>query len=412
MKLLSLLLLAGYLSLSTCHTQAQEMHFLRENRRSLRLPFIFNSNLMIIPVRVNRSQPLYFIMDSGVQACILTELAIGDELNLRYARRVKLRGLGVGGDIEALQSVSNTFLIDNKIKGTRQFMFVMLQDIFHLSSKLGRQVHGLIGYPVFKDFIVQIDYHRKYVRFLNPRRYQPKVRRRTIRLPLEIDETKAYLQAKVVQDQGDTVSVKLLLDTGASHALWLNPNSKEALRVPEKQEEMFLGRGLNGNIYGRLGRVQSVILGDLSLENPIVAFPDSASASDAFGVGGRNGAIGAEILRRFDVTIDYPNEQLLLRPNRYFDDPFEYNMSGLELISPLPGYPFFEVSEVQEGSPADEAGFQVGDQIMEVNGKDIDELKMNDLNELFQSRPGRLIRIVISRNGERMVKTFLLRREI
>lgn len=410
-----ILLLTAALSLfcaSLPNAFGQGLEFTRPGRKSFSMSFKLNSNLMLIPMRINGSAPMRFIMDSGVQSCILTELATGDELSLSYARRVSLRGLGKGAEIEALQSVGNSFLIEETIHGRRQFMFVMLKDIFHLSSKLGEQVHGLVGYPLFNSFIVRINYRKKQVRFYDPDYYKRKIRKRDIRLPLEIQETKAYVQLKVVQDTGDTTAVKLLLDTGASHALWLNADSDPDLHVPEVSQERFLGRGLNGDIYGSMGRVQALLIGDKVLSEPLVAFPDSASAQDVFGVGERNGALGAEVLRRFHVTIDYPNKQLILRPNADFNKPFEYNMSGLEVVNPLPGYPFFEIAEVQKGSPAAAAGLQVGDQIMQVNGKEVDELQMSDLNALFQSRPGKLIRMMISREGKRVTTQFILRREI
>ncbi|MGF1534222.1 MAG: aspartyl protease family protein, partial [Bernardetiaceae bacterium] len=321
----------------------QNLTFDPEKKRVLRMPIRLNHNLILIPIQINNSDELKFILDSGIQAAILTELAMGQELSLTYAREVELRGLGNGERVKALQSSGNRFKIGQSITGWHQFMFVMLKDIFQMSTKLGERVHGLIGYPVFKSFVIHVNYHSRWVSFYRPDAFRPPKGNKYIRLPLSIEDTKAYVWARAVQESGDTVAVKLLLDTGASHALWLNVHDHERLRMPEAGREMFLGRGLNGDIRGQMGRISTLLLGDFALRDPLVAFPDSASAHEVFAVGERDGALGGEVLRRFDVTIDYPNQMLYLRPNRYANDPFEYNMSGLEITNPLPGLPFFEV---------------------------------------------------------------------
>ncbi len=58
--------------------------------------------------------------------------------------------------------------------------------------------------------------------------------------------------------------------------------------------------------------------------------PDEFSIQHVNLVENRKGSIGAEIMRRFSVVFDYQNQKLYLKKNRNFNDPFNFNMSGLD----------------------------------------------------------------------------------
>ena len=115
----------------------------------------------------------------------------------------------------------------------------------------------------------------------------------------------------------------------------------------------------------------------------------------------RNGTLGAGILKRVHVIMDYPNNQITLRKNnRLFNEPFLYNKSGIELIYGgemlvkenrvrivptnnqqtrtiteifysygLMYKPSYKISLIRKESPAHYAGLREGDILLEINGK-------------------------------------------
>ena len=206
------------------------------------------------------------------------------------------------------------------------------------------------------------------------------------------------------------VPVKLLVDTGASDALWLSESSDERINLPQKHIETFLGRGLNGDLYGTKGRIDAIWVGPLLLTKPIVAFPNSKNIDSLISVNGRNGTIGAEILRRFYVTIDYRNSRLTLRPNHKIKEDFNYNMSGMEVTNPMPGLPIFTIADIRENSPAHIAGLQENDQIIRINSSNHQSLELNDINLLLQSREDKKIKLTVLRNGEEFKTSFELKK--
>jgi C-terminal processing protease CtpA/Prc len=151
-------------------------------------------------------------------------------------------------------------------------------------------------------------------------------------------------------------------------------------------------------------------VGPLVLPKPIVAFPNSDLIDQLISSNDRNGTIGAEILRRFLVTIDYRNSRMTLRPTYRVKEDFNYNMSGMEVINPMPGLPIFTITDIRENSPAYFAGLQVNDQILSLNNSNHQSLELNDINLLLQSRENKKIKVTVLREGEEYKTSFELKK--
>jgi hypothetical protein len=268
----------------------------------------------------------------------------------------------------------------------------------------------MMGFNMFKDYVVKIDYEALKITLIKPEYYTYKEREKDIVLPLIFEQNKPFVKTSIVTDKNQDVPVKLLVDTGASDALWLSTNSDNRISLPDIYIETFLGRGLSGDLYGKKGRIGAIWVGHLVLYEPIVAFPENELLDQLIGKNDRNGTLGAEILRRFDVTMDYPNERLILRPNSNLKDEFNYNMSGLEVTNPMPGAPIFLISNIRKNSPAYYAGIQENDQIIGLNNNSHKNLTLNDINLMFQSHEDKKIRMTVLRDGEAVKTEFFLKK--
>ena len=194
---------------------------------------------------------------------------------------------------------------------------------------------------------------------------------------------KPFVLTTIVTDEMQEVPVKLLVDTGSSDALWLAENSDERIKLPQNHIESFLGRGLSGDLFGIKGRIDGIWVGPLIMAKPIVSFPDSDLIRQLITANDRNGTLGAEILRRFIVTMDYRNSRLTLRPTGKVKEDFNYNMSGMEVMNPMPGLPIFTIANIRDNSPAYLAGLRENDQILSLNNNNHNSLELNDLKKVF-----------------------------
>lgn len=378
-------------------------------KKSVTIDFKTSSNLIIIPVTINNSDTLNFILDTGVTHPIITELPFVNKLSLNFLQPIHIHGLGEGEQLTAYKSGNNMITLQGLVAYDQQINMVINED-FQISQILGIPVHGMIGFNMFKDYVVKIDYPSQKITLTKPEYYSYRGKEKDIVLPLTFEQNKPFVTTNIVTDQNQDVRVKLLVDTGASDALWLSSKSDSALKVPANFIETFLGRGLGGDLFGKKGRIGAIWVGPLVLYEPIVAFPENDLLDQLIGKDDRNGTLGAEILRRFHMTMDYPNRRLVLRPNGDFKDEFNYNMSGLEVTNPMPGAPIFLINNIREDSPAYYAGIQENDQIIAINNNSHKSLTLNDINLLFQSHDSKKIKMTVLRNGEQIKTEFLLKK--
>lgn len=423
-----------------CGYSYSQSRFHLQKKERTKVKFQLIHNLIIIPVEIN-GVPLSFLLDTGVSKPILFNIVnSSDSLELKHVESIYLRGLGDKGYIQALKSGKNRFKIGGAINGD-QDIFIISDESINFTPRLGVPVHGIIGYDIFKDFIVEINYGSKYIRLNNPETFNYRKCTKCETLNLSLVGNKPFIDG-IVEVNGKNISVKLLMDSGGSDALWLFENESLGL-VPEKDTYFvdFLGKGLSGSVHGKRSKIKRFSLEDFHLKNVNVAYPDSAAVSFARKFKERSGSMGGELLKRFNIIMDYKNAKVTFKKNKHFKVPFEYNKSGIVLeqdgvrvikeresntssktdrygdnsytITATENYKFvlkpaFRIVELRPGSPAERIGLMLGDVILSINNKDVNHLKMQEVHTLFKAEDGKLIKLKIERDGVIMRFNFKL----
>jgi hypothetical protein len=405
-------LVFSFLFLGATNLQGQNLGFtLANGKKRVQIPIEVYNNLVVVPVVLNGALPLKFILDTGVRTSILTQKTFSDILNLQYSRKYSISG--PGGDKLVDAYVTNNVSIDLPgVSGKGHAMLVLAEDYLELRNYLGTDVHGILGYELFSRFIVEIDYQKKLLTLMTPERFRKRGKFQMI--PMVIEDTKPYIIVPLVLQDGTSLEAKLLVDSGASHGLMLETSSDSRIKVPEIAVSSLLGRGLGGEIFGKVGRIQALKMGTNTLQNVVANFPDPNSYIDSLKTGNifRNGAVGGEILSRFTVVFNFPKERIYLKKNASFKHDFYYNLSGITIKAKGSALNIFEVTEVREKSASQLGGIQAGDEILSVNGISAKNLDLNSVNGFFNSKPGRKIKLEIFRNGEKLRKEFLLQDQI
>ena len=360
---------------------------------------------------------------------------------INQAEVIYIRGLGEGEPIEALKSRNNIFKIGEAIN-INQDLFAVFDPAFNFAPRLGVPIHGIIGYDFLKDFVVEVNYSKQFIRLNNPETYKPKKCKNCEVLDLEFLNNKPYVEAVVEIDE-NKVPVTLLLDSGGSDSLWLFEDDSKGLTIPEKNFEDYLGRGLSGRVFGKRGKVSKLIMNSFELKRVNVAFPDSSSISFARKFKDRSGSLSGDVLKRFNTIYDYNNSTITLKRNRFFSQPFYYNKSGIELehdgvrvvkelnkikdnvfnssnqsvathgiiLSGSYKYvlaPSFKIVELRKDSPAERCGLQIGDVILKINNKGAHTLSLQEVVQMFYDEDGKRIKLLIDRHGNQMRFEFQL----
>lgn len=413
-----------------------------ENKNKFSLKFQHVGNLVIIPLSINGSQPLNFIIDTGSPHTIITNIEAINQFKLNKGKSIQISGLGNNSKtLEAYLSMNNSLRIGSATSNTTEIVLLFEKE-FNLSSRFGVPIYGIIGYDLLSEFVTEINYSNNKISFYkHDYFYQNKKNKlkKFEEVSLQIIKKKPYLTTKSAIN-GVEISLKLLIDSGSWDAVWLFEDDSKQVNIPHKYITDYLGFGLNGEIHGKKSRISYVQLGSMKLEEPTTSFPDTASTRKISRIE-RNGTIGGEILKRFTTIYDYKNQKLFVKKNNKFDDKFNYNMAGMELFQPYPELPYLEVMYVRENSPASLAGIKKGDAIKFINGKKVgvfqshivderhsasktdkieldgkkyETISLAEMLDLFKQNEGEKITVIYTRGNNEIERTtsFVLQKSI
>ncbi len=422
---------------------AQNKFIIQNKKHSNKIKFRLLNNLIIVPVEVNGVE-LSFILDTGVSKPIIFNfVSASDTLKIKHSKKLFIRGLGAGEPIEASRSRNNIFRIGDAVKQNQDLYAVYGLDL-NLGQRLGIPIHGLIGLDLFRDFVVEINYGSQNLILYENDTYRYKKCRNCERFVLEFHNNKPYINAQI-NITNKEIPVKLLIDSGGSDSLWLFEEDSLGINSGDKYFRDFLGHGLSGSVYGKRGKAKSFFLNTIEIKNPNVAYPDSMSIVYAKKIRGRNGSLAGNILKRFNVVMDYRNSFITLKKNSNFKEPFRYNKSGIELAHSgsrlikmyepvsysmygsehkdfkegarvefnrnykLVLKPAYQIVELRKGSPAEEAGLKKGDIVLTVNGKPSHEFTLQDITIMFYGNENKSIRMKVERKGEEEILEYSFR---
>jgi hypothetical protein len=418
-------------------SKAQNNFEIKEGKKTV-IPFQLINNLIFVPININGVN-LTFMLDSGVQETILFSLE-DKEVTFSQTEKVTFSGLGGDKSVEGLKSNGNNASIGENFINKDFSLYIILDQNFNISNHIGIPVNGIIGYHFFKNHPIQIDYITQKITIYNSTQEVPKKIRKYIEFPISIEASKPYILADV-EMKNNNIEQKLLIDIGNSDPLWLFPTLIKDFVYNRPNIDDYLGRGFNGDVYGKRSRIHSFSLKQFKFEKPLIAMPDEFSIQHVKMVKDRKGSIGGEIMRRFLVVFDYPNQKIYLKKNKNFNDPFSFNMSGIDFkqegmvwseeritvsekensaikgqnIDISPGFqykfvlkPNFLVSGVRKDSPAYIAGIKAEDAIVSINDIKVTEFTMSKIQNMMKSEDGKKINMVINRNGMEIKFSFYL----
>lgn len=369
--------------------------FMKKEARKVRIPFYSSNSLIILPVSINGKSPVNFLVDTGVRSNILFSKSLGDVLGLEYTRRISIAGADGSTVIMAQVSPINSLDL-GPVEGKLQSMLVLEEDFFELESVIGVPVYGIIGYEFFKFNPVKINYDEGFMDFYTGEamKWKPPFYRK---FDITLDESKAYITAKINQKNGPKLEAKLLIDTGANHGLLLNQETSDAIKLPPLYIESQLGQSLGGVLYGYIGRVNSIKFKGLAMKEVLTSYPEINTFSEIIKATGRQGSLGSEVLGRTKLILDYPRHRAMIRKGENFYSPFEYDMSGM-IVKKIPNDENrYYVSEVRLDSPAYKSGILPFDEILTVNKVPVFLWELSEVFKLLRSDEGKEIQLEMRR---------------
>ena len=263
-----------------------------------------------------------------------------------------------------------------------------------LTSVYGTKIDGIIGYSFLSRYIVKVDYDSLLITVYTPGEFKYKRGGHILRPLL----TSIPIVQSDFRDQR-SFNAKFYFDTGAGLCFLLSDDFAKDSSVLKagKKPVITQAEGLGGKMTMQLTTVKEVRVGPYRFRNvPTFIFDDEYNVTSYPYLAG---LIGNDLLRRFNITVNYPKREIHIIPNSHYNDFFDYAYTGLGL--------YFEggkivVEDVIPSSPAEIAGFKQGDIVLGVANNLTNNIQV--YKNLLQS-VNEKIKILILRDNGPMILT-------
>lgn len=322
--------------------------------RPAELPARLTGHFFIVESTQADGRVRRFMVDTGSSVTLVSAdvaAALGRRGRPPNPTTTRVRGAR-GGEVNLEGVTLRRLQLDAAVfRDVRAFIY----DFSDLSAHLGLEIDGLLGFPLFSERLLTLDYPRA----------------RLVLAPLPAAAPAPPLSPEVTQlafnnEQGTPLipvqmgneSLFVLIDSGSDAALHLNPSGLHP-RFAGPPRPGTIVSSLAGEHQQLVGRLtQDVLLGGHVVRAPVADLTDGLSA------------IGGELLRNFTVTFDQRHNSVTFA--RESAGPVEMGprrSSGMALFrSPI----YWRVMSVIPETPTAQIGVQPGDLIIRINGESVD----------------------------------------
>lgn len=374
----------------------------------LRIQFAFQGNvaqvpaqiagtLALVPVRVNGSQPSWFLLDTARATSAIDDV-----------RAVAVGLYSPSSESMLPKSFSNVTL---EFPGLKILLPSLALDSFgDLSARIGHVVQGVLGEDVLSHMVLRIDYQASSVQLYDPQGF--KYGGRGMQVPLQVSGGIPAIAGKVVVRHRGKFNGLIAIATGQTESLAFSPHFAAAHSLSDLSERMLPFPGADAasdtDVREFLGRVQALQFGKIDFADLIGIFPLKSAKGTGIIPAPFICAIGGGILDRFTAILNYPAHLLVLEPNQALSDTFSADMSGLTIIAIPPAFDKFEVAQVARKSPAAAAHIEVGDMIQKLDDRSASDYNLDEIRELLR-QAGIAHKLTFLRNGKAFDVTLTLK---
>lgn len=358
------------------------------------IPFEVFGDHIFIKVKVDGSEPLDFIFDTGDGLTVISN-EVATKLNL--AANHKVRKTSAGG------SVTGALIDHNKLEiGELEVedIEVYSLDLNHLERLIGRNIDGIIGFDLLDKHIVQIDYSRMEFEIYDNETFT--YTGNGMKFDLKLTSYIPHIPCTVKLNNGETLKGEYFINTGAGTTVDFNTPFVDKHDIIDKtgKHYSYLTGGLEKEETVHYeGRVVDFQIKNVKFSDMPVGISQATSgiqhSKKVFGI------IGNNVLRRFNIIFDYKNYKMYWEKNDSFDEAFHVNTTGFD-VEMTPDLSQVKVHKVYEIGLARQEGIEVGDVILEIDGKPVKEMILPDIKKLINNEGGNF-KMKVSRNGKEIM---------
>jgi predicted aspartyl protease len=269
------------------------------------VPFAFEHNQIILQVKIVGKGPFNMLLDTNTDPSAI-DAATARELGLLVGAK---GATATGGGTEKNTVYPAQLPIVELGAITAKDIAAATIDLTRLGERIGKPIHGVLGYSFLKDRIVQIDYPNQKLRFFTESPY-PRIQFgpntvNIIAFPFRYEDGEMMIESVFVNNE----KMRATLDTGSSGTFSLTPEAVAQLGLEEQgRDDEDESVGYNGAFKSKIGTLKAVRMGKLSVDSAQATFwlPGTGHDHKKFQVN-----IGNGFFKDFMVTFDLKNKMVV-----------------------------------------------------------------------------------------------------
>ncbi|MEQ9307011.1 MAG: aspartyl protease family protein [Marinoscillum sp.] len=331
---------------------------------------------IFITLSVDDSEPVDFIFDTADGLAVI-DVDVAKKLNLKMDHK--------SSKTSALGSISGALIEHNKIEINDiklDDVELYTTDLDHLERTIGRNIDGIIGYDLLKNYVVTVDYSDMTLKLYSKSGFYYTGSGEGFKFSLV--NYIPTIEASVTLNNDEKYTEQFFLNTGAGTTMDFNSPFASKHDVIAKTGDHYSypvsGLGKEETMHYE-GRVKKFSIGSFDIEDLPIGISQAKQGiqhnKKAAGI------IGNEVLKHFNITYDYNASMVYLVANEYFENPYMVNSSGINLQFGASMEKLL-IHRVFEGSPAEAAGIKVDAQLLEVNGKKVSEYTLPEIRKILK----------------------------
>ena len=339
--------------------------------------------------------------DTGATASVF-DVSLAKEIGIEpdYEREIQ----GASGS-QVYQIALDQKIDINNIK--LESINLILKNMQNISQKLERNVDAIIGYDILKKYILRLDFERQRILLYDQNSKVDDEGYKEIGFEFYNQIPIPQFEASITLKNGREFQGRVFFDSGAGLTLIINKPFSESNGLIEQVGKKLTTKAsdLTENDQKTVNfTVENLLFSDFKFSDVPVSILSTKKGVGSYP--GYLGLLGSDIIKRFDVILDYNSKKLYLKENQLFKTEFKYPLSGVTLK--LKGE-VIVVEQVAVESEAYEKGLRVGAVIKSINGDE--NINLSQCRNLL-SQEGEKINLKVIQQGKMEMIEFEVKRQI
>lgn len=294
-----------------------------------KIPFESKGSHLYIKVHTGKSDSLNFIFDTGTTGATI-DSATAEQIGISKENRIPVNVGGIAGNQINFMAMNQSLKLGKvEVKDIN----LVMSNLSGLSKILGRKLDGLVGYEIMDKYVTQMDFDQKQLLLFNDIKEVDTTGYTGIPFQFNKEVMIPRFPITITLTNGESFTGRAMFDTGNAFSLIVSAPYSKFHNMNAKLGESFPSWGLNPSAPDLVAPIKSLSFNGFEFGKMTVRLTANETAEPKDGY---LGIMGIEIIKRFNVILDYAHHKIYLKPNASYNAPLAMEKPAANAAPILP----------------------------------------------------------------------------